>query len=99
MLNRSSGTHPEDLKDPEKVLFPSGNLILNLLRNEEYGNHVSFSLLEYTPLDLCQGSTIEALVSRSLGEGVAGLTHVVRSPMPSRTGSLSSPNDLPSNLL
>ena len=56
-------THVEDVKDPDKVLPPSRNLVLIGFREEETGDYCSFPLLDHLPLDLCHGSTIEASVS------------------------------------
>ena len=85
------------MKDPEKVLLPSGNLVLIALGEDESGDHISFTLFVDLLLDLSQGSAIEISVSRSLGVHITGLTHVVRSPIALSTDSLSPSVCLPFN--
>jgi hypothetical protein len=58
MPNRTNRTHVEDMKDPDKVLFPCRNLFLIALREDESGHRISFTLLDDLPLDPCQGSAI-----------------------------------------
>ena len=89
-------THGEDLKDPDKILLPSRNLVLIGLREDESENRVPFGLLDNLPLDLGDGSVIK--VSKSLEVCVLGPAHPVKSPIASRTDGLSPSNCLPFNL-
>ena len=54
------------MKDPDKVIPPTGNLVLIDLGAENSEGHVPFTLLDDIPLDLGHGSAIEASVIRSL---------------------------------
>ena len=90
-------THIEDVKDPNKVILPSGDLVLIDLRMEHSGEHIPFFLLNDLPLDLGHGSGIETRVSESLGARVAGMTHVVSCPIALETEWPSSSNRLPFN--
>ena len=51
--------HVEDVKDPDKVLLPSDNLVLISLREDESGDCVPFALLDDLPLDLRHSSVIK----------------------------------------
>jgi hypothetical protein len=64
---RVQRTHIEDMKDLDKVLLPSSNLILITLREDEPGECIPFTLLHDLPLDPCQGSAIQTFVSGSFG--------------------------------
>jgi hypothetical protein len=55
------------MKNPNKVLLPSGNLVLIALRQDETEYCISFTLLRDLPLYPRQGSEIQTLVSRLLG--------------------------------
>ena len=59
MHNITNRTHVEDVKHPEKVLLPSGNLVLVSLREDKSGECVSFASLDHLPLNLGYGSAIE----------------------------------------
>jgi hypothetical protein len=63
MSSRANGTHVEDLKDPEKVLFPTRNLVLISLRADESGDRIPFALFDDLPLNPGQGSAIDTSVS------------------------------------
>jgi hypothetical protein len=63
MSSRANGTHVEDLKDPEKVLLPTRNLVLIGLRADESGDRIPFALFYDLPLDPSQGSAIHTSVS------------------------------------
>jgi hypothetical protein len=54
-------TYVEDLKDPDKVLPPSRNLVLIALREDESGERIPFCLLGHLPLHLRHGSVIESI--------------------------------------
>ena len=56
--NRSDRTHVKDVKDSNKFLFPSRNLLLVALREDESGHHISFTLLGDFLLDPCQSPAI-----------------------------------------
>jgi hypothetical protein len=88
------------MKDPDKVLLPSRNLILVALREDEPGERLPFTLLDDPLLDIGHGSAIETSVSgiRWLGVRIVGLAHVIKSPIASRTAWVSSSNCLPFNL-
>jgi hypothetical protein len=47
------------VKDPDKVLIPSSNLILIALREEEPEDYIPFALLTDIPLHLGHGSAID----------------------------------------
>ena len=100
MSNWIDRTYVEDMKDPNKVLPPSCNLVLITFREYESEEHVPFALLNDVPLNLRHGSAIGTLVSggSAVGVCVTGLTHPVRSPMLSRTAWVSSSSCLPFNL-
>lgn len=96
MSNRVDLTYIEDVKDPDEVMFPNGNLIL-VLRVEKSGSHVRFTLLYYLPLNLGHSSVIEALVSKSLSARSIGTAHEVNCSIALSTDSVSSSNRLPFN--
>jgi hypothetical protein len=48
----------------EEVLFPSRNLLLIALREDESGHRISFTLLDDLPLDPRQGSAIGKWIAR-----------------------------------
>ena len=73
------------MEDPDKILPPSGDFVLVALHAGEPGNYVPFTLFDHLPLDLGQGSAIEAPVSGSLGLRFIGMAHVVNSPIASMT--------------
>ena len=66
MLNGTDGTHVEDMKNPDKVLFPSGNLVLVFLRKDESVNWTPLPMLGGHPLNLRHSSGIQLSVSRLL---------------------------------
>jgi hypothetical protein len=55
------------VKNSDKVMPPSGNLVLIVLRVEESGDRIPVTLLEDLPLDLEDSPVIEISVSGSLG--------------------------------
>jgi hypothetical protein len=55
------------VKDPDKVLLPSSNLVLIALCQDEPEYCTPFTPLRDLPLDPCQGPAIQTLVSGSLG--------------------------------
>jgi hypothetical protein len=63
-------THIEDVKNPEKVLLPSRNLILIALGEDESMESIPFALLDDLSLDSGHRSVIEVSVSGILGVGV-----------------------------
>jgi hypothetical protein len=73
------------VKNPDKVLLPSRDLILIALGEDESMESIPFALLDDLSLDSVHRSVIEVSVSGLLGVGVFGLTHSVRSPIASRT--------------
>ena len=91
-------TNVEDLKDPDEVLLPSGDLVLIVLCKDETEDRPPFTPLGDPPLNLGQGPTIEISVSGSLDACIAGLAHAVRVPIALRTCWLRSPDPLPFNL-
>jgi hypothetical protein len=86
------------LKDPDKVLLPSCNLVLIVLGQNKSEDSVPFTSFDNLLLHLCQGSAIETLVSGSLGVHIVVLAHAFRFSIASRTGRLSSSDRLPFNL-
>ena len=56
MPNRTKQTHVEDVKDSDKVLLPSCNLLLVAFRKDESGHHIPFTLLDDFLLDPGQSS-------------------------------------------
>ena len=97
-LGRTNRTHVEDLKDLDKVLFPSRDLVLVILGEDESEDRVPFAPLGDPPLDLGQGPTSERSVSRSLGVDITVPAHAVKVPMAPRTDWLSSSDRLPFSL-
>ena len=98
MNAKKSWTYVEDVKDLDKVLLPSGNLVLVSLREDKPEGCVPFTVLDDLPLDIRHSSVIKQLVGGLLGMRITGPAHVVRSPIASSTSWLSSSNCLPSNL-
>jgi hypothetical protein len=100
--SRISGIHNrtdiEDLKDSDKVLLPTRNLLLVVLGEDESEHSTPFTPLDQLSLHLYQGSAIEASVTRSLGVRIAVPAHVFRFPIASRTDWLSSSDRFPFNL-
>ena len=96
MLNWTNRTHVEHVKDPDKVLFPSGNLVPVALREDESEHCTPFTLLNDLDMNLCYGSA--TWVSESFAVPISDPAHVVRFPIASMTGWLSPSNLLPSNL-
>ena len=58
------------MKDPNKVLLPSCNLVLIALRVNESGGCIPFTLLDNLPLNLGHCSAIE-----SIGKRITRRTH------------------------
>ena len=69
------------MEDPDKVLFPSRDLVLVVLGEDESEHCPPFTPFGDPPLDLGQGPTIETSVSRLLGWRIVFLAHVVRLPI------------------
>ena len=57
LANTSDQTYVEDVKDPEKVLLPSGDFVFIALRKYELDHCVPFTLLDDPHSDLHHGST------------------------------------------
>jgi hypothetical protein len=53
------------MKEPDKVLLPSSNFILVVLREDESEDCILFALLADLPLHLSHGSAIDTSVSES----------------------------------
>ena len=65
------------MKDLDKVLVPSSDIILIVLREGEPGDYISFALPINLPLNLSHSSVIDSTpVSGSLVVDIAGLVHV-----------------------
>ena len=77
------------MKDPDKVIPPTGNLVLINLGAENSEDHVPFTLLDDIPLDLGHGAVIEASVIGSLSIHIGGMAHVVSCPTAPRTDWVS----------
>ena len=88
------------MKDPDKVLLPSRNLLLVTFREDESEHRIPFTLLDDFPLDPRQGSGIEMFVSGSLAVRIiySSPAYEVRSPIASRMDLLSPSDSLPFNL-
>jgi hypothetical protein len=56
--NITDRTHIEDVKDPDKFLIPTNNLVLIALREDESKKCASFAVLIDLPLHLGHGSAI-----------------------------------------
>ena len=86
------------MKDPDKVVSPTDNLVLIDLGMEDPGGHIPFTLLCDFPLDVGDGSAIEISVSGSPDACIfASLAHVVSCPIAPRMDWVSSSNRLPFN--
>ena len=59
------------MKDPDKVIPPSSNLVLIALRVEDSGSHVPLAQLDDLPLDLCDHSASGTLISGLRGVSVS----------------------------
>jgi len=57
------GTHVEDLKNLVQVQLPGGNLFLVVLYTETSRNHISISLLDNIPFDLCHNPGVRQKAS------------------------------------
>ena len=97
MSNKADRTYVENVKDPDKVIPPSGNHVLIDLRVKGPGDYVPLTLFDDLPLDLGHGSAILASISRSLGVGIIGMAHAVSCPIALRTDWLSASNRVPFN--
>ena len=95
---RTNQTHVEDLKDPDQILLPSGNLVFIVLREDESEESIPFTPLDDLPLHIYQVSAIGTSVSGSPGVHIAAMAHAFRFPIASRTDWLSSSDRLPFNL-
>jgi hypothetical protein len=51
------------MKDPDKVLLPTHNLVLLGLRADKSGDRIPFALFDDLPLNTGQGSAIDTSVS------------------------------------
>jgi hypothetical protein len=60
------------MKDPDKVLLPSSDLVFIGFGEDESVERIPFTLLDDLPLDLGHGSAIKSSVSRSLGVSITG---------------------------
>jgi hypothetical protein len=65
------------LKDPDKVQFPSDDLILLALSVEESRGYIPFALLDDFLLDRSNGPVIETLASATPRSRIIGRTHEV----------------------
>ena len=63
MPNGTDQTHVKDVKNPDKVLVPSSNLVLVAFGEDESVNGIPFTPLDDLPLDLGQSSAIENVSS------------------------------------
>jgi hypothetical protein len=95
--NRTNWTHIEYVENSEKILVPRSNLILVALREDEPQDYVPFPSLVDLPPHLGHGSVINTWVSGPLVR-IAGLAHVISSPIASNTAWVSSSNRFPVNL-
>jgi hypothetical protein len=86
------------VKDPDKVLVPNSNLILIAFREDKTEDYIPFTSLADLPPHLGHGSETDTSVSGSLVVRTAGLAHMVRSPIASRTAWVSPSNCFPLNL-
>jgi hypothetical protein len=91
-------THVEDMKNPDKILLPRGELVLVALREDESINRIPFTLLDHLSMDPGHRSAVVLAVNRSSYGRIIGLAHVVRFPIASRTDLLSPSNRFPFNL-
>jgi hypothetical protein len=70
---KTERTYIEDVKDPDKILLPSRNLVFIALREDEPDYCTPFTMLRDLPLDPRQGSAIQTLVNGLLGVRSASL--------------------------
>jgi hypothetical protein len=98
VLDRTNRTYVEDVEDPDKILFPTHNLLLVPLRKHESDYCAPFTLLDDLPLDSRHGSAIQPLVSGSLTMFMIDMAHAFSSSIASRIDRLSPSNRLPFNL-
>lgn len=96
VTNSITRTHIKDVKNPDKVLLPTGNLVLVTLREDKSGDCISLTLPDDLTLDLGHGSAIR--ISMDHQAHTICPAHVVRSPIAPRTHWLSPSNPLPFNL-
>lgn len=96
--NRTNRTHVEDVEDPDKVLVPTGNIVLVVFSAGKPRDRIPFTALDDPLFDLGNSFAIETSVSVSLNVDSAGLTHVVRSLIASMTALLSPSSHFPFNL-
>ena len=64
MSNGTNRTYVKNMEDPNKILLPSGNLVLIALRMDGSRYLVPLTLLDDLPLDLSHRSTIENIGKR-----------------------------------
>ena len=86
------------MKDSDKVLLPSRNLLLVALREDESGHYIPFAVLDDFLLDPCQGPAIETLVSCSLAAHATDFTYTVNSEIASKMDWLSPSKLFPFSL-
>ena len=99
MPNGANRTYVENLKDPDEVLLPTGNLVLVAFREDESEDRIPFTLLDDLALDPSHSPAIgESVSGLAQGACITGVTHVVRTAIASRTDWLSSSVRLPFNL-
>jgi hypothetical protein len=63
MCNTTDRTYVEDVKKPDEVQPPSGNLVPITLRKNEPGDRVSFPLFHNLGLNFRHGSVVEKSIS------------------------------------
>ena len=95
--NKTDRTYIEDVKNPDKVIPPSRDLVLICLRVEHLGDHIPLAQLNDLPLNLCDHSVIGASVSGLLRARIVGITHAVSCSIAPRTDWLSASNRIPLN--
>jgi hypothetical protein len=78
---RTDRTYVEDVKDPDKVLLPSCDLVLIAFGKDESIDRAPFTLLDHLPLHLGQCSAIKLSVSGLLWVRMNCLAYAVSSPI------------------
>jgi hypothetical protein len=58
MFNGTNQTHVEDVKDPEEIPVPTGNLVLVALCEHQPRERIPFALLADLPFDLGHRSAL-----------------------------------------
>ena len=81
----SDGTYIEDMKDPVEVRPPGSDRLFIFFRVEKSRDRTSLAPLDDVPLDLSHSPAIMMLVNEPPNVCIPDATHVVNSPIASKT--------------